>query len=72
MEYPVIEAVSKSKLTRLDEIADGFEGRYDFRTINSYFIGALSVLVSDEVWDEALKSARNCALAQGLKLKGEQ
>ena len=37
--------------------------------VENYFIGALSTMVSAEIWDECLKSAERCALAHGLEKK---
>lgn len=43
---------------RLDRLA---EIRKEFRDIDDYFIGSLSVDVADETWDKCLDSARRCA-----------
>lgn len=54
------------RLDRLNELLDSFE---NWKALQSFFIGALSTLVDDESWDEALKTARNCALSMGHKEK---
>ena len=66
-----------SRLERLERLQDEF---VNFRALQNYFIGALSVVVGDAVWDECLKDAEMCAdiykeprtVAQGDKDENKQ
>ena len=56
------------RLSRLHRLTDQFEDG-EWKSIECFFIGALSVKVDDAIWDECLRSARDCALSYGKKLK---
>lgn len=58
----------ESKLKQLDALLDTFEHE-ERKPVECYFVGALSVLVCQEIWTEALESAATCAAKYGNKKK---
>lgn len=59
-----------TRLKRLAKTCNDFDFN-ERRAVEDFFIGALAWMVTDEVWDECLKTAKNCALAHCARTEHE-
>lgn len=58
----------QNKLDQLDDLLNQYEDD-ERRPLECYFVGALSVEVSQEIWTNCLKSAESRAYKYGNKRK---